>query len=155
MAPPIFAAAHFQNEESALDYIAARVWPAGSVCPFCDATGERVRKLGGKTTRPGLHKCYACRKPFTVKVKTVMESSHIPAHVWLQAMHVICSSRKGVSSNQLHRNLGITLKSAWFLSHRIREAMTEVRGLGFEPMGGPGVSIRRGPSCPPGPGVRP
>jgi transposase-like protein len=141
MATPIFAAAQFQNEEAALMWIEARVWPNGAVCPFCSATGERVRKLGGKTTRPGLWKCYACRKPFTVKVKTVMEASHIPAFVWLQAMHLISSSKKGVSSNQLHRTLGVTLKSAWFLSHRIREAMTEVRTLLTPPMGGAGATI--------------
>ena len=123
MATPIFNAAHFQNEEAALAWIEVRVWPNGAVCPFCSATGERVRKLGGKTTRPGLWKCYACRKPFTAKIKTVMEASHIPAHVWLQAMHLISTSKKGISSNQLHRTLGVTLKSAWFLSHRLREAM--------------------------------
>ena len=126
MATPIFAAAHFQNEEAALEWTEARVWPNGAVCPFCSATGERVRKLGGKTTRAGLHKCYSCRKPFTVKVKTIMEASHIPAQVWLQAMHLICSSKKGISSNQLHRTLGITLKSAWFLGHRIRLAIKEL-----------------------------
>jgi hypothetical protein len=97
-ATPISAAAQFQNEEAALIWIEARVWPNGPVCPFCSATGDRVRKLGGTTTRSGLHKCYACRKPFTVKVSTMMEASHIPAHVWLQAMHVISSS------NQLHRD---------------------------------------------------
>jgi transposase-like protein len=141
MATPIFAATHFQNEEAALSWIEARVWPNGAVCPFCAATGERVRKLGGKTTRPGLWKCYTCRKPFTVKVKTVMEASHIPAHVWLQAMHLISSSKKGVSSNQLHRTLGVTLKSAWFLSHRIREAMKEGSWQAIGPLGGEGATI--------------
>jgi transposase-like protein len=141
MATPIFAAAHFQNEEAALEWIEARVWPNGAVCPFCSATGERVRKLGGKTTRPGLWKCYACRKPFTVKVKTVMEASHIPAHVWLQAMHLISTSKKGISSNQLHRTLGVTLKSAWFLGHRIREAMKQLSWPDSEPMGGEGETL--------------
>jgi transposase-like protein len=141
MATPIFAATHFQNEEAALVWVEARVWPNGAVCPFCSATGERVRKLGGKTTRPGLHKCYACGKPFTVKVKTVMEASHIPAHVWLQAMHLISSSKKGISSNQLHRTLGITLKSAWFLSHRIREAMNGPAWPFGGSMGGAGATI--------------
>jgi len=141
MATPIFSAPHFQNEEAALTWIEARLWPNGAVCPFCAATGERVRKLGGKTTRPGLWKCYACRKPFTVKVKTVMEATHIPAQVWLQAMHLVCSSKKGISSNQLHRSLGITLKSAWFLSHRIREAMKELSWRQTGPLGGEGMTI--------------
>jgi transposase-like protein len=141
MATPIFSAAHFQNEEAALAWIEARVWLNGAVCPFCSATGERVRKLGGKTTRPGLWKCYACGKPFTVKIKTVMEASHIPAHVWLQAMHLISSSKKGISSNQLHRILGITLKSAWFLGHRIREAMDGPKWPFSDPMGGAGATI--------------
>jgi transposase-like protein len=141
MATPIFAAAHFQNEEAALIWIEARVWPNGAICPFCSATGERVRKLGGKTTRPGLHKCYACGKPFTVKVKSVMEASHIPAQVWLQAMHLISSSKKGISSNQLHRTLGITLKSAWFLSHRIRECMKQPAWPFGGSLGGAGATV--------------
>ena len=78
--------------------------------------------MQGKTTRPGLRKCYACRKPFTVKIGTIFEDSHIPLRMWLQAIALLCASKKGISSNQLHRMLGITLKSAWFMSHRIREA---------------------------------
>jgi hypothetical protein len=92
----------------------------------------------GKTTRLGLKKCYACYKPFTVKVGTIFESSHVPLHLWLQAIHLMCSSKKGMSSNQLHRILGITLKSAWFLSHRIRAAMSPST---TEPMGGEGVFV--------------
>ena len=91
--------------------------------------------MNGKSTRVGLYKCYQCRKPFTVRMGTVFESSHVPLHLWLQAMHLLCSSKKGISSNQLHRTLGITLKSAWFLSHRIREAM---RDGSLAPMGGDG-----------------
>ena len=79
-----------------------------------------------------------CRKQFTVKVGTVFESSHVPLHVWLQAMHLMCSSKKGISSNQLHRTLGVTLKTAWFLSHRIREAM---RSGGLDPLGGVGKVV--------------
>jgi transposase-like protein len=137
MATPIFSAAHFQNEEAAFAYVEARVWPDGVICPRCGVIGQ-AKRLMGKTTRPGLWKCYACMKPFTVKVHTVMESSHIPVHVWLQAMHLLCSSKKGISSNQLHRTLGVTLKSAWFLSHRIREAM---KTLHIEPMGGSGMTV--------------
>jgi len=89
--------------------------------------------MKGKTTRIGLYKCYQCYKPFTVKIGTVFESSHVPVHKWLQAMALMSSSKKGVSSNQLHRILGVTLKTAWFMSHRIREAMREGT---IAPMGG-------------------
>jgi len=141
MAQPIFTAAHFQDEEAAFAYIEARVWPEGPVCPFCGGTHERIKKLGGKTTRLGLWKCYQCMKPFTVKIRTVFESSHVKLHLWLQAMHLICSSKKGISSNQLHRTLGVTLKTAWFMSHRIREAMRQDRGLFAPPMGGAGKIV--------------
>jgi transposase-like protein len=91
--------------------------------------------MQGKTTRAGLYKCYQCRKPFTVRVGAIFESSHIALHLWLQAMHLLCSSKKGISSNQLHRVLGVTLKTAWFLSHRIREAMATRDN---SPLGGDG-----------------
>ena len=84
---------------------------------------QRIKKLAGKTTRVRSYKCYVCFKPFTVKIGTIFEDSHIPMRLWLQAITLISASKKGISSNQLHRMLGITLKSAWFLSHRIREAM--------------------------------
>ena len=116
------SAPHFHNEEAAYAYVEARIWPEGPVCPHCGGV-ERISKMQGKSTRIGTYKCYQCRKPFTVKIGTIFEASHIPMHLWLQAMYLIASSKKGVSSNQLHRTLGITLKSAWFLSHRIREAM--------------------------------
>ena len=93
MATPIFAAAHFQDEAAAFAYVEARVWPGGVICPRCGVVGQ-AKRLQGKTTRPGLWKCYACMQPFTVKVGTVMESSHIPVHIWLQAMHLLCSSKK-------------------------------------------------------------
>ena len=91
--------------------------------------------MQGKSTRVGVYKCRDCRKPFTVTVGTIFEASHIPLHVWLQAIFLIASSKKGISSNQLHRTLGITLKSAWFMSHRIREAM---RSASFVPFGADG-----------------
>ena len=100
----------------------SRIWPRGPVCPHCGGV-EKNRKLQGKSTRIGVYKCYDCRKPFTVKIGTIFEDSHIKMNVWLQAIFLVASSKKGVSSNQLHRMLGITLKSAWFMSHRIREAM--------------------------------
>ncbi len=138
MAHPIFTAEHFQNEEAAFIFLEGRVWPHAPVCPHCAAGSDRIRKLAGKTTRTGLHKCYACMKPFTVKVGTVFESSHVKLHLWLQAMHLMCSSKKGISSHQLSRVLGVTVKTAWFMSHRLREAMTSV---GFEPMGGEGSIV--------------
>jgi transposase-like protein len=115
---------HFHNEDEAFAYVEARVWPEGPVCPHCGGV-ERISKMGGKSTRIGLYKCYQCRKPFTVRMGTIFESSHVKLHVWLQAMYLIAGSKKGISSNQLARTLGLTVKSAWFLSHRIREAMRE------------------------------
>lgn len=118
----ILSAPHFHNEQAAYAYVESKLWPHGTVCPHCGVIGTAYA-LKGKTTRVGLWKCRDCRKPFTVKMGTIFESSHIPMRVWLQAMFLIASSKKGVSSNQLHRTLGITLKSAWFMSHRVREAM--------------------------------
>lgn len=116
------SAPHFHNEEAAYSYVEARVWPEGPTCPHCGGV-ERIGKMGGKSTRIGTYKCYQCRKPFTVKIGTIFEASHVPLNVWLQAMYLIAGSKKGISSNQLHRTLGVTLKTAWFMSHRIREAM--------------------------------
>lgn len=116
------SAPHFHNEEAAYAYVEARVWPQGAICPHCGGY-ERIGKMGGKSTRIGTYKCYQCRKPFTVKVGTIFEASHVPLRHWLQAMYLMASSKKGVSANQLHRTLGCTLKTAWFLAHRIREAM--------------------------------
>lgn len=117
-----FTAPHFHNEEAAYAFVEARLWPEGPVCPHCGGV-ERIGKMGGKSTRVGAYKCYQCRKPFTVKIGTIFESSHVAMHLWLQAMYLIAGSKKGISSNQLHRILGVTLKTAWFMSHRIREAM--------------------------------
>jgi len=116
------SAKHFHDEEAAFAYVEARIWPEGPVCPHCGGV-DRVGKLQGKSTRVGVWKCYQCRKPFTVKLGTIFESSHVAMHLWLQAMFLIAGSKKGISSNQLHRILGVTLKTAWFMSHRIREAM--------------------------------
>ena len=115
-------APHLHDEAAAYKYVEDRVWPDGPTCPRCGAQ-ERIGRLEGKSTRMGVYKCYACRKPFTVKVGTIFEDSHIPMHLWLQGIFLIASSKKGISSNQLHRTLGITLKSAWHMSHRIRLAM--------------------------------
>ena len=115
---------HFHNEDAAFAFVEARVWPEGPTCPHCGGV-ERISKMQGKSTRVGLYKCYQCRKPFTVRMGTVFESSKVPLHIWLQAMFLIAGSKKGISSNQLHRTLGVTLKTAWFMSHRIRESMRE------------------------------
>ncbi len=137
MSKSILSAAHFNDEAAAYAYVEAHVWPNGRVCPHC-GTVDRSGELKGKTNRIGLYKCYACRKPFTVKVGTIFEASHIAMRDWLVAIHLVCSSKKGISANQLHRTLGITLKSAWFMSHRIRETMKE-GGLG--PLGGEGKTV--------------
>ena len=119
------AAAHFHEEAAAFKFVEERVWPKGPVCPRCGAM-ERIGKLEGKSTRMGVYKCYECRKPFTVRVGTIFEDSHIELKLWLQAIVLMASSKKGISSNQLHRTLRITVKSAWHLSHCIRGGHTTV-----------------------------
>lgn len=125
----------FHNEEAAYAYVEARIWPHGATCPKCGER-KRVSKMGGKSTRIGAYKCYKCRKPFTVKVGTIFEASHVSMCLWLQAIYLMCASKKGISSNQLHRTLGVTLKTAWFMSHRIREAMRSDGGPLFGSGGG-------------------
>jgi transposase-like protein len=126
------SAPHLHNEEAAYAYVEARLWPNGPVCPRCNGT-ERIGKLQGKSTRMGVYKCYACRKPFTVKVGTIFEDSKIALHVWLQAIFLMAGSKKGISTHQLRRTLGVTIKTAWFLSQRVREGMREGA---LAPMGG-------------------
>ena len=128
---------HFHSEEKAFAYVEKRVWPNGPNCPHCGGV-ERISKMQGKSTRMGLYKCYQCRKPFTVRMGTIFESSKVALHVWLQAMYLIAGSKKGISSNQLARTLGLTVKTAWFLSHRIREAM---RDGGLAPFGADGGAV--------------
>ena len=128
------SAKHFHDEAAAFKYVEARVWPEGPSCPHCGGV-ERISKMAGKSTRQGLYKCYQCRKPFTVRMGTIFEASKVPLHIWLQAMFLIAGSKKGISSNQLHRTLGVTLKTAWFMAHRIREAMRDGE---LAPMGGNG-----------------
>jgi transposase-like protein len=130
---------HFRDEAAAYKWVEARVWPKGRVCPHCGVVDDSAA-LKGKSTRIGVYKCYSCRKPFTVKVGTIFEKSHIPMRIWLQAMFLLASSKKGISSNQLSRTLGVTLKSAWFMSHRIREAMRE-GSLAPPKMGGGGTPV--------------
>jgi transposase-like protein len=128
---------HFHDEAAAYAFVEARIWPDGPTCPHCGAA-DRIYELKGKSTRLGVRKCGHCRKPFTVKVGTIFESSHVELRLWLQAIFLLASSKKGISSNQLHRTLGVTLKTAWFMSHRIREAM---RDGSLAPLGGAGSIV--------------
>ena len=98
MAHSVLSAQHFHSEDMAFAYVEKVLWPDGPYCPFCGGTGDHVRKLNGKTTRKGLHKCYDCRKPFTVRIGTIFESSHLPLHLWLQVIHLMCASKKGIST---------------------------------------------------------
>ncbi|MFY9314911.1 MAG: IS1595 family transposase [Burkholderiales bacterium] len=137
MAADSLNAPHFSDPEKARTYLESQVWPKGPVCPRCGVIGGHY-ELNGKTTRPGLYKCKDCRQPFTVTVGTVFERSKIPLNLWLKATYLLCASKKGMSSLQLKRMLGVTYKTAWFMTHRIREAMTSY-GVG-KFMGGPGSS---------------
>lgn len=133
----ILSKQYFHDEPAAFAYLESVLWPEGPVCPHCKSLNQSA-KLAGKATRLGVYKCRPCRKQFTVKVGTVFESGHIPLHKMLQAVFLLCSSKKGISAHQLHRTLEITYKSAWFLAHRIREAM-KVGGL--PPLGGDGKIV--------------
>jgi transposase-like protein len=132
-----FSDPRFHNEEAAFEALEALMWPGGKpeCCPHCGVVGKS-NKLAVQTSKPskrnpngkpvyGVWKCYACRVKFTVRKGTIFEESRLELHLWFQAAYLMCSSKKGVSANQLHRTLGITLKSAWFLAHRLREAMAE------------------------------
>lgn len=116
--------AHLHDEAAAYRFIENSLWPNGPVCPRCGSL-DRIGKLQGKSTRAGVYKCYSCRKPFRVTVGTIFEKSHIPLHQWLQAILLMCASKKGFSARQLARTLDLTPTSAWFMAHRIREAMRE------------------------------
>lgn len=128
----------FTDDAKARAWLEARVWPNGPVCPHCGSTGDDVTALNGKVHRPGLYQCSACREQFTVTVKTVFERSKIPLPKWLAALFLLTASKKGVSAHQVHRSLGISYKSAWFMMHRLREAM---RQGGLAPMGGSGKVV--------------
>ena len=127
-----FSAPHFRNDDAARKALEAILWPDGPVCPHCGTINHAYA-----TKRAGVYRCAEkeCRKDFTVTMKTVMERSKIALHKWLQAFHLMCSSKKGVSAHQLHRTLDITYEAAWFMAHRIREAM---RAGGLAPLGGGG-----------------
>lgn len=123
-------AAHFSDPEKAREFLEAQRWPEGPICPHCGELNNAYRlepkeSKKGKHVRKGVWKCGGCREQFTVTVGTIFADSHIPLNKWLIAIHLLCSSKKGMSSHQLHRMLGVTYKSAWFMSHRIRYAMTQ------------------------------
>ena len=123
----VLSAKHFHDEAAAYRWVEARLWQNGPECPRC-GHHDRISLMKGKSTRIGAYKCYKCRKPFTVKIGTIFESSHVPMHIWLQAIHLMAASKKGFSTHQFARVLGVTLKTAWFMSHRIREAMKDDGG---------------------------
>jgi transposase-like protein len=131
----------YTNADKAREHLEAIHWPHGPICPHCRNSDQtRITKLEGKSTRPGVHKCKECRKPFSVTVGTVFERSHIPLNKWVLASHLMAASKKGMSAHQLHRMLGVTYKTAWFMAHRIREAMApsaDEKG----PLGGPGKTV--------------
>ncbi len=131
----------FTDPEAARVHLEAQVWPRGPICPHCgNADPDRIRKLTGKAHRPGLYQCNepACREQFTVTVGSVFERSKIPLHTWLYATHLMNSSKKGMSAHQMHRMLGVTYKTAWFMCHRIREAMRDDKPA---PLGGSGKIV--------------
>ena len=127
----------FTDPDKARVHLEALLWPNGPVCPHCGET-ERLKRLAGKSTRAGLIQCNACLKNFTVTVSTVFERSKIALNKWLLASFLLSSSKKGMSAHQLHRMLGVTYKTAWFMAHRIREAMAPTNP---EPLGGPGKVV--------------
>lgn len=127
MAKPILNQPQFHDEDKAREYLEALRWANGVVCPHCGSVDNHY-KLIGKSHRKGLYKCSDCREQFTVTVGTVFERSKIKLHVWLMAVHLVCAAKNGMSSMELHRLLGVTQKTAWFMVHRIREAMKPESG---------------------------
>jgi transposase-like protein len=114
----------YTDETAAREHFEKLQWPNGPVCPHCrNSAQDRITKLQGRSTRPGVYKCKECRKPFSVTVGTLMERSHIKINVWLAAMHLMVASKKGMSALQMSRMLGIGYEAAWFLCHRLRAAM--------------------------------
>jgi transposase-like protein len=123
----------YRDDNAAREHLERLLWPNGPQCPRCGVPGDRITKLMGASTRPGVYKCKDCRKPFSVTVGTVMERSHLPLHKWVLAAHLLMSSKKGMSAHQLHRMLGTNYETAWFLFHRLRECAKQ---LAPSPLGG-------------------
>lgn len=149
MANSVLNAPHFQSEEAAFEYVEKRLWPHGAQCPHCGAAGDKIGRLQGVRSKPskknpegvvqiGLRKCYACYKPFTVRKDTIFEDSHLPLHLWLQVIHLMCASKKGIATRQIQRMLQCSMKTAWHLGHRIRLSMDPGA---IEPLGGAGKTV--------------
>lgn len=144
----ILSRPYFHDEAAAFEHVEGMLWPQGPVCPKCGSMDKHYKLVGVRSKpskksphgveRHGLYKCGACRSQFTVRMGTIFEETHLPLHKWLQAIHLMCSSKKGISAHQMHRVLECTYKTAWFLCHRIREAM---RSTDFTPMGGAGKFV--------------
>jgi transposase-like protein len=128
----------YTDETAARKHLEALQWPDGPICPHCGVINEATA-LTGESTRPGVYKCRPCQKPFSVTVGTVFERSHVPLTKWLLATELLTSSKKGISAHQLHRMSGVTYKTAWFMAHRIREAMAPAKNAG--PLGGEGKIV--------------
>ncbi len=148
MAKSVLSDLPFHNEEAAFEYVESQLWPNGPVCPHCGGT-DHIGKLEGVRSKPskkhpegveqpGLRKCYDCRSQFTVRKGTIFEDSHLPLRLWLQAIHLLCASKKGMSTRQLQRMLGCGMKTAWHLGHRIREMMNPDKS---DPIGGEGKTV--------------
>jgi transposase-like protein len=150
MAKSVLSDLRFHNEEAAVEYVESQLWPTGPECPHCGEK-DRLGRLKGVRSKPskknpegvvqhGLWKCYAaeCRSQFTVRVGSVFEGSHLPLRLWLQAIHLLCASKKGISTRQLQRMLGCGMKTAWHLSQRIRVAMAPANS---GPLGGAGKTV--------------
>jgi transposase-like protein len=128
----------YSDENAAREHLESLNWPDGPICPHCGIINEAT-KLAGKSTRPGVYKCRPCQKPFSVTVGTVFERSKIKLNVWVHAVDLYTASRKGFSAHQLHRTMGVTYKTAWFMAMRIREAMAPSKNVG--PLGGEGKIV--------------
>jgi transposase-like protein len=129
----------FTDSDKAREHLEAQRWPNGPICPHCgNADPERIKLMKGKSHRPGLYQCNECREPFTVTVGSVFERSKIPLHTWVYATYLMNSSKKGFSAHQMHRMLGVTYKTAWFMAHRIRESMRDDKA---SPLGGSGKIV--------------
>lgn len=149
MANPILKQPHFHDEQAAFAVLESILWPNGPTCPHCGAT-DRLGKLENQRSKAskknpegklihGLWKCYHCREKFTVRLGSIFEDSHLELHLWFQAAFLMCSSKKGISTNQLHRTLGVTLKTAWFVGMRLREAMAPADDA--SQLGGPDMIV--------------
>ena len=117
----------YADENAAREHLEGLLWPEGPFCPHCgNADPKRIHKLQGRSTRPGVYKCWECKRPFSVTVRTMFERSHVPLHNWVYAAHLLSASKRRLSSHHLMRLLGVSYKTAWLMSHRIKAAMHPV-----------------------------